>query len=38
VNAFLKSFRSDGGFDRLGEKYLKEQKEAFAAAGIPFYF
>lgn len=38
VNAFLKSFRASGGFDRLGDKYLKEQKEAFAAAGIPFYF
>jgi polar amino acid transport system substrate-binding protein len=38
VNDFLKSFRASGGFDRLGDKYLKEQKEAFAAAGIPFYF
>ncbi len=38
VNAFLKSFRDSGGFDRLGDKHLKEQKEAFAAAGIPFYF
>jgi len=38
VNAFLKSLRASGGFDRLGDKYLKEQKEAFAAAGIPFYF
>jgi len=38
VNAFLKSFRESGGFDRLGDKHLKEQKEAFADAGIPFYF
>jgi polar amino acid transport system substrate-binding protein len=38
VNAFLTSFRASGGFDRLGDKYLKDQKEAFAAAGIPFYF
>lgn len=38
VNAFLKSFRTSGGFDRLGDKYLKEQKQAFANAGIPFYF
>ena len=38
VNTFLKSFRASGGFDRLGDKYLKDQKEAFAAAGIPFYF
>ncbi len=38
VNAFLKNFRASGGFDRLGDKYLKDQKEAFAKAGIPFYF
>jgi polar amino acid transport system substrate-binding protein len=38
VNAFLKSYRASGGFDRLGEKYLKDQKEAFSNAGIPFYF
>lgn len=38
VNAFLKSFRSSGGFDRLGNIYLGDQKEAFAKAGIPFYF
>ena len=38
VNAFLGAFRQSGGFDRLGERYLKDQKEAFAKAGIPFYF
>jgi len=38
VNVFIKSFRASGGFDRLGDRYLKEQKEAFAKAGIPFYF
>ncbi len=38
VNAFLKEFRASGGFDRLGDTYLKEQKEAFAKDGIPFYF
>lgn len=38
VNAFLKAFRAAGGFDRLGNLYLKEQKEAFAKEGIPFYF
>ena len=38
VNRFLGDFRSSGGFDRLGDKYLKDQKEAFAKAGIPFYF
>jgi polar amino acid transport system substrate-binding protein len=38
VNAFLKSFRASGGFDHLGDLYLKDQKEAFAKASIPFYF
>jgi polar amino acid transport system substrate-binding protein len=38
VNAFLKDFREKGGFDRLGDKWLREQKEAFKKLGIPFYF
>jgi len=38
VNEFLKNFRAAGGFDRLGDLYLKDQKEAFSKAGIPFYF
>jgi polar amino acid transport system substrate-binding protein len=38
VNAFLAAFRAAHGFDRLADKYLKEQKEAFQEMGIPFYF
>ena len=38
VNAFLKRFRADGGFEKLGDKYLQEQKAAFKERGIPFYF
>jgi polar amino acid transport system substrate-binding protein len=38
VNAFIKVFRASGGFERLGDRYLKDQKEAFAKASIPFYF
>jgi len=38
VNGFLKSFRESGGFGQLGDKYLGEQKAAFAKQGIPFYF
>jgi polar amino acid transport system substrate-binding protein len=38
VNAFLKEFRAAGGFDKLGDKYLGAQKEAFKKLGIPFYF
>jgi len=38
VNAFLVVFKRNGGFDKLGDKYLKEQKEEFRKLGIPFYF
>lgn len=38
INDFLKSFRASGGFDRLGDKYLGDQKEAFREQGIAFYF
>jgi len=38
VNAFLAKFRKEGGFEKLGDKYLREQKAAFAAQGIPFLF
>ena len=38
VNAFLETFRRQGGFEKLGDKYLKEQKEAFQKLGYPFYF
>jgi polar amino acid transport system substrate-binding protein len=38
VNAFLKDFRAKHGFDALGDKYLKADKEAFRKMGFPFYF
>jgi polar amino acid transport system substrate-binding protein len=38
VNEFLKDYRTKGGFEALGDKYLKEQKEAFRQMGYPFYF
>ncbi len=38
VNQFLKAFRAQGGFEELGDRYLKEQKEAFRQMGYPFYF
>lgn len=38
INAFLHDFRAKGGFEELGEKHLKEQKEAFAREGVPFVF
>ncbi len=38
VNAFLRAFRAEGGFRRLGDRYLKEEKEAFRKLGVPFEF
>ena len=38
VNAFLADFKAHKGFDALGDKYLKEDKEAFKEMGFPFYF
>jgi len=38
VNEFLKAFRSRGGFEELGNRHLREQKEAFRQMGYPFYF
>jgi polar amino acid transport system substrate-binding protein len=38
VNAFLKDFRARHGFDALGDKYLKADKDAFRKMGFPFYF
>ena len=36
VNAFLSTYRAEGGLHRLGDKYLKEQKAAFQKLGVPF--
>lgn len=38
VNKFLADYKAKGGFDKLGDQYLVEQKEAFKKLGIPFYF
>ena len=38
VNAFLKKFREAGGFEKLGDEYLADQKKAFKELGYPFYF
>jgi polar amino acid transport system substrate-binding protein len=37
VNKFLAEFRKAGGFGRLGDKYLKEEKDAFRQLGFPFF-
>ncbi len=38
VNAFLADFRAKGGFDRLGDQWLAEQKDEFQKLGVPFVF
>ncbi len=38
VNQFLQDYKARGGFEKLGDKYLSEQKAAFKKLGIPFYF
>ncbi len=38
VNQFLTDFRAAGGFDRIGDHYLSEEKAAFKEMGVPFVF
>lgn len=38
VNAFLKKFREEGGYDKLVETYLAEEKEAFDQLGFQWFF
>ena len=38
VNAFLKEFREEGGYDKLVETYLSEEKEAFDTLGFQWFF
>ena len=38
VNAFLDDFRAHDGFEKLGDRWLHEQKAAFQSRGIPFVF
>ncbi len=38
VNEFLGKFRADGGFEKLGDDFLAEQKAYFKEHAIPFYF
>jgi polar amino acid transport system substrate-binding protein len=38
VNAFIAEYRAQGGFEKLGDRWLPEQKAAFRKLGYPFYF
>ena len=37
INAFLKEYRDAGGFEKLGDTWLKEQKQQFKRLGYPFF-
>ena len=37
-NEFLIKFRAEGGFDKITEKYLKEEKQVFDEKGFEFFF
>jgi polar amino acid transport system substrate-binding protein len=38
VNQALAELKTEGFFEKLGDKYLSEQKAAFEAQGVPFVF
>jgi polar amino acid transport system substrate-binding protein len=38
VNAFIKDYRAKGGFEKLGNQWLSEQKAEFTKLGVPFVF
>ena len=38
VDEFLRAFRAAGGFERLGDAFLPEEKRAFGEQGLPFSF
>ncbi|NBS27211.1 MAG: amino acid ABC transporter substrate-binding protein, partial [Gammaproteobacteria bacterium] len=38
INGFLKQFKAEGGFEKLGNEFLPEEKAFFTKNNIPFYF
>ncbi len=38
VNAFIEQYTTEGGFQKLSDKYLKEEKQAFEALGFQWFF
>jgi polar amino acid transport system substrate-binding protein len=38
INDFIKKFRDEGGFDRLTQKYLSDEKAAFDELGFQWFF
>ena len=38
LNAFIEQYKADGGFDRLTDKYLSNEKAAFDKLGFKWFF
>lgn len=38
INAFIKDYRKNGGFDRLSKKYLPKEEKAFKEMGFLWFF
>lgn len=38
VNGFLRRFREDKGFEALAQRYMDQERKAFAEMGVPFIF
>ena len=38
INEFIRHYREEGGFERLTEKYLAEEKEVFDSLGFRWFF
>lgn len=38
INEFIKQYTADGGFDRLSETYMPEEKKAFEELGFRWFF
>ena len=38
IDLFLEQFKQEGGFEKLGDEFLPEEKAYFKRNGIPFYF
>lgn len=38
LNTFIAKFRSEGGFDKLTEKFLAKEKAAFEELGFQWFF
>ena len=38
INEFIEKYTSEGGFDKLSEKYLQDEKKAFEELGFKWFF